>query len=139
MVRLANTLFLLLSAAPVFYIVLGFWVTLGGQGLASDPAEFVQWFLVGLAISTVNVVTVVLSQTSKWVMTKRAQMNPAGWPFNLFRLGAIPGEGPAVYGLVLTLLSGSIIYAIGFALATWACLWWVRMRFMKNLQRIPDS
>ena len=53
--------------------------------------------------------------------------------------GAILSEANAIYGLVLTLLSGSILYGIGFTIVAWASLWWVRKRFKQNLPSLPNA
>ena len=54
-------------------------------------------------------------------------------------LGAVLSEAHAIYGLVLTLLSGSIFYGIGFTILTWASLWWVWKRFKQSLASLPDT
>ncbi len=54
-------------------------------------------------------------------------------------IGIVLAEAVSVYGLLITEVSGSIAYVIGFTLATWTCQAWVRTRFKKNLHRIPNS
>jgi hypothetical protein len=53
--------------------------------------------------------------------------------------GAILSEAHAIYGLVLTLLAGSILYGIGFTVVAWASLWWVWKRFKQSLASLPDA
>jgi hypothetical protein len=53
--------------------------------------------------------------------------------------GSILSEAHAIYGMVLTLLSGSIFYGIGFSILTWASLWWVWKRFKQSLASLPDA
>jgi len=68
-----------------------------------------------------------------------SKSNPVGGTYLVLSTGAILSEALAVYGLVVALLSGSIIYAVGFSLATWACLIWVRGKFQRNLGKLPNA
>jgi len=94
----------------------------------------------GLVIlSLVNIGTMVLFQTNRSIMSERGRYDPIGRTYLIMSTGAILSEAHAVYGLVLTLLSGSIFYAIGFSLVAWACLWWVRDKFKMNLGKLPNA
>ena len=138
--RAANGLFLLLVATPGVYILIVYvyLVTLEGPGFAADRPGFVQLlFLSLLAASFATLAVVVFTQTSKKFMAERARLNIIGWVFNVFAMGLILSEALTIYGLLITLFSGSIIYVIGFALSTWTCQLVVRTRFKQNLQRIP--
>jgi len=72
-------------------------------------------------------------------LAKIVKSNPLGGTYIVLSTGAILSEALAVYGLVVALLSGSIIYAVGFSIATWACLIWVRNKFKRNLGKLPDA
>ena len=139
MVRNANTLLLVLTVAPVAYMVVTIPVTFGKGGLARDPSS-IPWLFFGLVIlSLVNIGTMVFIQTSKSIMSERGRYDPVGRTYLIMSTGAVLAEAHAVYGLVLTLLSGSIFYAIGFSFVAWACLWWVRDKFKMNLGKLPNA
>jgi hypothetical protein len=72
-------------------------------------------------------------------MMERARYDPIGRAYLIASLGSVQSEAHAIYGLVLTLLSGSIFYGIGFTIVTWASLWWVRTRFKQSLASLPDA
>ena len=138
MVRNANVLLLVLAVAPVVYLVTAAPVTFGG-GLARDPST-IPWLFFGLVIFSLgNIGTMVFTQTSKRFMAERGRYDPLGRAYYTMATGAILAEAHAIYGLVITLLSGSIFYEIGFSLVTWACLWWVREKFKQNLGKLPNA
>jgi len=95
------------------------------------------FFLGLLAVSAVDVGLLAFTQMSRRVMADRARRDPVGRTYLVFSTGAVQSEALAVYGLVVTLLSGSMIYVIGFSLATWGCLGWI-WRFKQNLGSIPN-
>jgi hypothetical protein len=139
MVKNANFLMLVLAVAPVVYMVTAAPVTFGKGGLVRDPS-IIPWLVLGLVIlSLVNIGTMVFVQTSKSIMSERGRYDPVGRTYLIMSTGAVLAEAHAVYGLVITLLSGSIFYAIGFSLVTWACLWWVREKFKMNLGKLPNA
>ena len=138
MVRSANTLLLVLAVAPVVYMVTATPVTFG-KGLARDQSIVPVLFIGLLILSLVNIGTMVFIQTSKSIMSERGRYDPVGRTYLIMSTGAILAEAHAIYGLVLTLLSGSIFYAIGFSLVAWACLWWVRDKFKMNLGKLPNA
>ena len=72
-------------------------------------------------------------------MSERARYDPINRAYLIMATGAVLSEAHAIYGLVLTLLSGSIFYGIGFTIVTWTSLWWVRKRFKQNLASLPDA
>ena len=138
MVRSANTLLLVLAVAPVVYMVTATPVTFG-KGLARDQSIVPVLFIGLLILSLVNIGTMVFIQTSKSIMSERGRYDPVGRTYLIMSTGAVLAEAHAVYGLVLTLLSGSIFYAIGFSFVAWACLWWVRDKFKMNLGKLPNA
>jgi len=138
MVRSANTLLLVLAVAPVVYMVTATPVTFG-KGLARDQSIVPVLFIGLLILSLVNIGTMVFIQTSKSIMSERGRYDPVGRTYLIMSTGAVLAEAHAIYGLVLTLLSGSIFYAIGFSLVAWACLWWVRDKFKMNLGKLPNA
>jgi F0F1-type ATP synthase membrane subunit c/vacuolar-type H+-ATPase subunit K len=139
MVRNANMLLLVLAVAPVAYLVIAALVTFGKGGLARDPSIVPVLFYGLVIVSLVNIGTMVFIQTSKSIMSERGRYDPVGRTYWIMSKGAILAEAHAVYGLVLTLLSGSIFYVIGFSLVAWACLWWVRDKFKMNLGKLPSA
>src|SRR5947199_2295251 len=139
MVRQANILLVMLGISPAVYIVIATIVVFGRPGLARNP-EIILPVLLGLiAVSVVNIGVLAFTQTNQRFLEKMVKTNPVGGTYLVLSTGAILSEALAVYGLVVTLLSGSIIYAIGFSLATWACLIWVRSKFKRNLGKLPDA
>ena len=139
MVRNANALLLVLAVAPVAYLVVAAPLTFGKGGLARDPSIIPVLFYGFVVVSLVNIGTMVFFQTSKSIMSERGRYDPVGRTYLVMSTGAVLSEAHAIYGLVLTLLSGSIFYTIGFSLVAWACLWWVRDRFKINLGKLPNA
>jgi hypothetical protein len=139
MVRQANILLVMLGISPAVYIVITTLVVFGRPGLARDPAIIFPVLLGLIAISVVNIGILVFTQTNQRFLEKMVNNHPVGGTYLVLSTGAILSEAPAVYGLVVTLLSGLIIYAVGFSLATWACLIWVRGKFKQNLGKLPDT
>jgi hypothetical protein len=110
-----------------------------GKGLARDQSIVPVLFIGLVILSLVNIGTMVFIQTSKSIMSERGRYDPVGRTYLIMSTGAVLAEAHAIYGLVLTLLSGSIFYAIGFSFVAWACLWWVRDKFKKNLGKLPNA
>ena len=118
MVRQANILLVMLGITPAVYIVIATIVVFGRPGLARNP-EIILPVLLGLiAVSVVNIGVLAFTQTNQRFLEKMVKSNPVGGTYLVLSTGAILSEALAVYGLVVTLLSGSIIYAVGFSLAT---------------------
>src|SRR5260370_40966613 len=139
MVRSANLLFLVFAVAPVVYLVTAFLATFGKPGFARDP-NFIPILSIGLALVSLTTIRLtVFVQTSKKVMPYRARYDPISRTYLIMSTGAILSEAHAIYGLVLTLLSGSILYGIGFTIVAWASLLWVRRRFKQNLAKLPNA
>ena len=134
--RSANALLAMFGIAPVVYLVIAAGVTFGGRGLARNMDVVPILFLALLAVSITNIGVTAFFQTSRWIMAERARYDPLGRVYLIFSLGAVLSEAHSIYGLVLTLLSGSIFYGIGFSLVTWASLLWVRARLKQNLANI---
>ena len=72
-------------------------------------------------------------------MLERARYDPINRAYLIMATGAVLSEAHAIYGQVLTLLSGSIFYGIGLTFVTWASLWWVRKRFKQSLESVPNG
>jgi hypothetical protein len=139
MVRQANILLVMLGISPAVYILIATLVVFGRPGLARNP-EIILPVLLGLiAVSVVNIGVLAFTQTNQRFLEKMVKSNPVGGTYLVLSTGAILSEALAVYGLVVTLLSGSIIYAVGFSLATWVSLIWVRGKFKRNLGNFPDA
>ena len=138
MVRNANAILLMLAVAPVVYPVIAALVT-SGKGLARDPSIVPALFFAFVVVSLVNIGVMVFFQTSKRVLSGRSSYDPVGRTYLVMSTGAVIAEAHAIYGLVLTLLSGSIFYSIGFSFVAWVCLGWVRARFKMNLGKLPNE
>jgi len=137
----ANLLWTILMIAPVLYLALPAAVLLGHQGLARDQSIIPNLFLGFLAVSAVNVVLVYYTQTSAGFMSRmtRISLSRDRGAFQVFSLGMIIVETFSIYGLVLTLLSGSLFYGFGFSIAAWTGLVLVRIRFKQNMADIPKK
>ena len=139
MVKIANALLLELAIAPVIFLVVALLLELGGASLATNPGFVLQIFFVLILLSLAVIGITFSVQTSKSLMSGRASYDPIGRAFRVMSLGAILSEQHAVFGLILTFLSGSIFYLVGFSLVAWTSLWWVRKRFKQNLASLPDA
>ncbi len=139
MVRRANMLVVQLAVAPVIYLIIAALLELGGASFATDPGFVLQVLSVLIFLSLAVTGITVFVQTSKSLMSGRARYDPIRRAFQIMSLGAILSEQHAVLGLILTFLSGSIFYLVGFSLVAWASLWWVRQRFMQNLGTLPNA
>lgn len=137
MVKAANSLWLILAVAPALYLVTGALVTLEG-GFASNRSVVLVLFFGLVVVSAANVGFTILLQT-RGSKQARSSSNPLNRTFLTVATGSILSEANAIYGLVLTLLSGMILYGIGFCLVAWASLFWVRGRFKQNLGKLPDT
>ncbi len=139
LIRIANALFVIFAVAPVVYLMIPVLVTFGKPGFARDP-NITPWLFLGLAlVSLASIGVTIFVQTSKKLMAERARYDPIGRTYLISSLGAVLSEAHAIYGMVLTLLSGSIFYGIGFTIITWASLWWVRRRFKQSLASLPNA
>src|SRR3989449_2208743 len=139
MVRNANLLLLQLAIAPVIFLVVVVLLELGGASLATDPGFVLQVLFVLILLSLAVIGITFFVQTSMSLMSGRASYDPMGRAFQVMSLGAILSEQHAVLGLILTFLSGSIFYLVGFSLVAWASLWLVRKRFKQKLASLPDA
>jgi hypothetical protein len=139
MIRMANALLVIFAVAPVLYLMTALLVTDGKQGLARD-STIIPFLFLGLALfSLANIGVTIFVQTSTRLMSERARYDPIGRAYLIVSLGAVLSEAHAIYGLVLTLLSGSIFYEIGFTIVAWASLWGVWKRFKQNLASLPNA
>jgi hypothetical protein len=118
---------------------MAFLVTFGKPGFARDP-NIIPWLFLGLPLASLaNIVVTTFVQTSTRLMSERARYDPIGRAFLIMATGAVLSEAHAIYGVVLTLLSGSILYELGFTIITWTSLWWVWKRFKQNLASLPNA
>jgi len=128
-----------LAVAPVIYLIIAALLELGGASFATDPGFVLQVLSVLIFLSLAVIGITVFVQTSKSLMSGRARYDPIRRAFQIMSLGAILSEQHAVLGLILTFLSGSIFYLVGFSLVAWTSLWWVRQRFMQSLGTLPNA
>jgi hypothetical protein len=139
MVKTANVLLLQLAIAPVIYLLVAVLLELEGASLAASPGFVLQVLFVLILLSLAVIGITYFVQTSKSLMSGRAGYDPIGRTFLLMSLGAILSEQHAVLGLILTFLSGSVFYLVGFSLVAWTSLWWVWKRFKQNLPKLPNA
>jgi hypothetical protein len=139
MVKTANVLLLELAIAPVIYLVVALLLELRGASFATNPGFVLQVLFVLILLSLAVIGITFFVQTSKSLMSGRASYDPIGRAFQVMSLGAVLSEQHAVFGLILTFLSGSVFYLVGFSLVAWTSLWWVRKRFKQNLASLPDA
>ena len=136
MVRRARALWLLLMVAPASCLLIAY--LLSNSGLGNTDPDYIQLLLPALLIvSASNLGFVAFTQTSKRYNPLLASKDPIGWVFQVLTIGSVLSEALAIYGFILALLSGSLLYAAAFSLASWAALIWVRTRFTQNLERLP--
>ena len=128
-----------LAVAPVIYLIIAALLELGGASFATSPGFVLQVLFVLILLSLAVIGITVFVQTSKSLMSGRARYDPIGRAFQVMTLGAILSEQHAVLGLILTFLSGSIFYLVGFSLVAWTSLWWVRQRFVQSLGTLPNT
>src|SRR5438128_8808057 len=139
MVRRANMLVIQLAVAPVIYLIIAALLELGGASFATNPGFVLQVLFVLILLSLAVIGITVFVQTSKSLMSGRVRYDPMGRAFQVMSLGAILSEQHAVFGLILTFLSGLTFYLVGFSLVAWTSLWWVRQRFMQSLGTLPNT
>ena len=125
-----------MAAATGLYIVLALLVVLNEPGLARDPTVIQPLVPALIIISALNIGVLVYIQTSKSAVIQQNGLRRA---YTILAIGAILSETHSLYGLILTLLSGSMIYILGFSPVTWVSLLWVRARFKRTWQDLPDS
>jgi hypothetical protein len=139
MAKTANVLLLELAIAPVIYLMVAVLLDLEGASLAASPGFVLQVLFVLILLSLAVIGITFFVQTSKSLMSGRAGYDPIGRVFWVMSLGAILSEQHAVLGLILTFLSGSIVYLVGFSLVAWTSLWWVWKRFRQSLASLPNE
>lgn len=141
MIRVWNAVWALLIAGPAVYISIALMLELRfpGRGLARDPGIIPPLFVALAAVSIANLGIMVYLLTSPRFMPDRARYDPVGRVYSIHSLGAILAEAHSIYGLLLTLLSGSVYYVLGFTLVAWICLFWVRSKFKESLGKTPSQ
>jgi len=123
----------------MIFLVVAVLLELGSASFATDPGFVLQVLFVLILLSLAVIGITFFVQTSKSLMSGRASYDPIGRSFQVMSLGAILSEQHAVLGLILTFLSGSVFYLVGFSLVAWTSLWWVWKRFKQNLASLPDA
>ncbi len=139
MVRNANALWAVFIISPLVYISTTLPIIAQGRGLARNTDIIPLLFPALAAVSILNIGVMVFFQKSSRIMADRVRYDPIGRVYLLLSLGAILSEAHSIYGLILTLLSGSIFYVLGFTAVAWICLYWVKLKFKENLGKIPDK
>lgn len=139
MVRTANMLWLILAIAPAVYILVGALVTLEKPDFARDQTLVLWVFSALVIVSAAQIGLTVFLQTRSTLLQTKAAYGPVGRTYLKMVTGSVLSEAHAIYGLVLTLLSGMMFYGVGFCLVAWASLFWVRGRFKQNLGKLLDT
>ena len=139
MVRAANRLLVVFTIAPTIYIAISGLVVLSGRGLASDQRIVSFLFPTLAAVAVMNIGVMIVLQLRWHSLTGTPLYFPVNRVFVIVISGAVLSDAQSIYGLVLTLLSGSILYVLGFSIVAWASLLWVRARFKQNLSKIPNE
>lgn len=130
----------MLAIAPGVYIGIAAIVfRMGGRVLARDPNITPILFVAFLTVSIGTVGVTIFLQRRRLVLSESTPYLSLYRVYQKVSLGGVLSEAHSVYGLVITLLSGSITYVIGFSLVSWASLFWVRSRFMDDLRKLPDT
>ena len=138
--RDASAMLVLMVMAPAVYLLLAeIFVARGVGGLARDPNIIPTLFAVLVVVSIGNLIVTILLQKRKFAFSESTPYLSLHRVYQNTSLNAVLSEAHSIFGLVITLLSGSILYAIGFSLVTWASLIWVRSRFKQYLKLIPNS
>jgi len=139
MIKRANALWASLMVGPLLLILAIGSVVLESGGLGNTDASFLNSLLIViLIVSVADLGIIVYTQTSQRFLASRAKRDVLGRTFQRLSLGSVMSEAFTVYGCLLTLLSGSLIYIVAFSSASWLLLIWVRTRFTANLENIPD-
>ena len=137
MVKRANSLWASLMVAPVVFILAIGSVVLESGGVGNAGAGFLNSLLIILVIvSVTDLVIIVYTQTSQRFLAKRDVLYRT---FQRLSVGSVLSEAITVYGCLLALLSGSLIYIVAFSSASWILLIWIKTRFTANLENIPDT
>ena len=136
--RNADLLVLIMATAAGLYILVAALVTFGRPNLARDPDLIPLFFLTFVGISSLNIGVLVFFHRSKRVLAARAEYDPLGRAYLICQIGAILSEAHSIYGLILTILSGSIYYILGFSVITWSTLFWVRARFKRSWENLSN-
>ena len=137
MVKRANSLWASLMVAPVVFILAIGSVVLESGGVSNAGTGFLNSLLIILVIvSVTDLVIIVYIQTSQRFLAKRDVLYRT---FQRLSVGSVLSEAITVYGCLLALLSGSLIYIVAFSSASWILLIWIKTRFTANLENIPDT
>ena len=139
MIRRANLLLVLLATAPVVYLIIAGPLELEDASPLTSRSFVLQVFFALALLSVAHIVVTVWVMTSKRLMSRGSQYGPIWRSFRIMSIGSILSQAQAVYGLILTLLSGSILYLVGFSLVAWASLSWVRRKFKQSLGTLSDT
>ncbi len=139
MVRSANFFWTTMVVAPGAYLVISSLAVFGKPGVARNPGYVAIVFLGLSIVSVVSIAIIIFTQTTSRSLSWRAGVDPLGYAHEIFLLDSILSEAHSIYGVVLTLLSGSIAYGVGFTAIAWACLIWVRRTFRRKLGSLPDK
>src|SRR5438128_915123 len=128
MIKRANALWATLMVAPIVFILVSV-STVGeaGRGLGGLDTGFL-----------LLLVIVLLHPNKSALLSFSYEASPLSRTYKLLSTGSVLCGSIGVYGLVLTLLSGSLIYIVAFSSASWLLLIWVRTRFTANLKNMPD-
>ena len=138
-VKRANALWVILMAAPLAYVLTPVAVIdnyciscLRSEGVLTNlNADSLRLLLLALSVTGAFAIGVIAyAQTSTRFLASIQKRDPIRRAFLVFSFSSILSEAIATYGLIPTLLSGSLLYVIGFSSVSWILLVWVRTRLV---------
>jgi hypothetical protein len=135
-VKKVKPVMILFGVSPVIYIVMAFLAVYGKPGLAGNPT-MIPLLIVGVLIAdAITIGFLIFVQRTPKFRTFKSGYGAAHQVYTVASIGGVLSESLTVYGLLVALLSGLIIYLVGSAIATWICLFWVWENFNENLGKI---
>ena len=138
MARSAKALMAILAVAPGIYISMTVALAIMGKLGFVPRIPFLFIFLGLLAVSVLDGGLLVFIQTSTKVMSSMGRYDPVARVYHIATLGSILSEAFSIFGIILTLFSGSLAFIAGFSAVTWIGILWVRSKFNQNLGRLPN-
>lgn len=138
-VKRANLILGELAITPVIYLAVALLLELAGESFSTNQDFILKVLLALVLFSIATFGATIVVMTSKRLLAIPSRYGPFGRPFQIMSIGAVLSQTQAVYGLILTFLSGSVSYLVGFSLVAWASLFWVRGRFKQSLEKLPDT
>jgi len=134
-VRRANIVWGLHTASPILFIFGSIPFGLGEMGL--DPTYQSLWLPFILAVSMSDIVIIFYFQFGKKIegICERRK-GILGGAYQQLSVSSRLSMSLSIYGFVLTLFSGMLIYVLAYSAFAWVLLVWVRMRFDSKISMV---